>query len=179
MSISVNRSEEWRPASEFPDYEVSSMGRIRRATYAKIRNSTYGGRILIPSTITGYARYNLRNSEGAARKVLGHRVVAVAFIGTNASGMHINHKDGNKLNNSSENLEWVTPAENVRHAWSIGLAKAVRGENHGAAKLSDNDVSAIRRGLSLGIQGRILAKMFRVTESMISQIKLYKNRKES
>jgi hypothetical protein len=40
---------------------------------------------------------------------------------TNPSELEVNHIDGNKLNNSLENLEWVTKQENLSHAWDNNL----------------------------------------------------------
>lgn len=60
-----------------------------------------------------------RNGISKCFKV--HRWIAEIFIPNDLNKPFINHKDGNKLNNSIDNLEWVTNSENVKHAYSIGL----------------------------------------------------------
>lgn len=72
-----------------------------------------------------------------------HRLVALAFIPNTENKPFINHIDGNKLNNSVENLEWCTQQENVDHALKIGLIKTGKESNNGR-KLTQADVDFIR-----------------------------------
>lgn len=60
-----------------------------------------------------------------------HRLIALTFI-DKPSSKHIwvNHKDGNKLNNTIENLEWTTIAENIQHAFDTGLKVTPKGAEH-------------------------------------------------
>ncbi len=52
-----------------------------------------------------------------------HRLVAIAFVPNKHPDTNtvVNHKDGNKLNNNKDNLEWITLSENTRHALEEGL----------------------------------------------------------
>lgn len=63
--------------------------------------------------------------DGAANRrqaYLIHRLVMMAFGGAPTDDQpHVNHKDGNKLNNAISNLEWCSPQQNTDHAWETGL----------------------------------------------------------
>ena len=58
-----------------------------------------------------------------------HRLVCEVFHGLPKTHMHVNHKNGNKVDNRPENLEWVTQAENNQHAWDTGLAPPIANYN--------------------------------------------------
>jgi hypothetical protein len=52
-----------------------------------------------------------------------HRIVAAAFIGPCPDGLEINHKNGIKLDNRAENLEYTTRSANMKHAYDSGLRR--------------------------------------------------------
>ena len=72
----------------------------------------------------GYLRVSL-----SAKSNHIHRIVTQHFLGTRPDKFTVNHKDGNKLNNRIENLEYISMADNVRHAFSTGLNNAFCGVN--------------------------------------------------
>ena len=63
-----------------------------------------------------------------------HRLVAQAFIPNPNNLLEINHIDGNKKNNCSINLEWVTRSRNNKHAFEMGLKKSMIGSKNPRAK---------------------------------------------
>lgn len=71
----------------------------------------------------GYKKVHL-TGENLNKTVFVHRMVLETFDPIeNSDKMQVNHKDGNKLNNNLDNLEWVTGKENMEHAWSHDLCK--------------------------------------------------------
>lgn len=90
----------------------------------------------------GYKRIHVSH-KGANHKYLVHRLVAEVFIPNPENKPCVNHKDGNKLNNCVDNLEWCTHSENNSHAYKTGL-KSAKGEQNGASKLTEEDVAYIR-----------------------------------
>ena len=58
-----------------------------------------------------------------------HRIIAETFIPNPDNLPCVNHKDGNKLNNSVENLEWCTQSENVLHSFTNGLQRRITNQH--------------------------------------------------
>ena len=61
--------------------------------------------------------------DGKRKEETIHRLIALAFIPNPENKPAVNHKDGNKLNNCVNNLEWCTYQENVQHAMDAGLRR--------------------------------------------------------
>lgn len=77
----------------------------------------------------GYKRVDLRKrskSGVGGRSMLLHRIIATTFIENKNDLPVVNHIDGDKLNNSIENLEWCTVEYNHKHAWSTGLCDGTK-----------------------------------------------------
>lgn len=103
-------------------------------------------------------------------RFLVHRLVASAYCEGFAPGLTVNHKDGNKLNNRASNLEWITKADNLRHAHATGLCRQSGDDSH-RRKLHSTDVLRIKQRLNSGERGSDLAKEYKVSESTIYDIK--------
>lgn len=100
-------------------YRVSDTGTILSRPFLK------GNKRKIIDTHINYAGYErvrlVVNGKKINLKV--HRVVADLFVPNPTNAETVNHKDGNKLNNAADNLEWVSIKENNEHAFNEGLKK--------------------------------------------------------
>ena len=106
--------EKWRDIPGYEGfYQVSDLGNIRSIRFNKIRN-------MKSWDSHGYRAVELCVNND--RYTVGiHRLVALTFIPNPENKPEVNHKDRNKSNNNVENLEWVTPSENVAHAYRHGV----------------------------------------------------------
>jgi len=115
------------------------------------------------------AGYYYVDLAGKSRKV--HRLVAEAFLPDFLDKPQVNHIDGNKQNNHISNLEMVSAKENVVHAFKTGLRVGLKGENNGNTKLSNEDVTIVKRLILTGETTTSIARKFEVSRQVISHIK--------
>lgn len=150
----------WKQIKGF-SYFVSSSGEIK-SSKGRIKKQSINKK--------GYAYVALwKNNKHKHCKV--HRLVAQSFLPNPKKCSQINHKNGNKLDNQVNNLEWVTNQENRNHAIQNKLI--VFGEKSHYAKLSEKDVLLIRKYSTLSTS--VLAFIFDVSTSQIRRIKTNKS----
>ena len=127
-NANVSIVEEWRKVEGYTNYEVSSLGRVRRDK-ANNEKTIFTGTL----EIDGYIRVGL-SKDGKCRKFKMHRLVAFAFIPNPdpINKIEVNHL-GEKNDNRACMLEWVTPQENSIHG-----SKKNSGTNH---KLAINKIN--------------------------------------
>ena len=106
-------AEIWKPVKGYEGlYEVSNMGSVRNSKTGKLK---------IPQLMKrGYVQVLLWTNHQAKGFTI-HRLVAEAFLPNPNNFSDVNHKDGNKQNNSVDNLEWCTRSYNLKHAYKNGL----------------------------------------------------------
>lgn len=128
----MDKSHSSKPIPCFPGYAVTSDGRIMSLS-RKVWN---GKGFLITKEKElrgnvigkGYLQVTLYRNKKRVQKLI-HVLVAEAFIPKgNPHFVQVNHKDGNKLNNSVSNLEWCDNSRNQLHAWSHGLQPPCRAQ---------------------------------------------------
>ena len=160
--------EMWLPAVGYEGiYEASDLGRIRSM---RTMTNTFTGKILKPSpNARDYQQVSLYKN-GIKSSIRVHIIVAESFIGPRPSGKQINHIDGDRKNNRADNLEYVTQSENMLHAYRLGLESPTRGEAHGMAKLTEDNVHEIRRRLLRKETNKSIAARFNVCQQTISMI---------
>lgn len=117
-----------------------------------------------------YHRVGLIDNKGVRKKFLVHRLVAITYIPNPENKPEVNHKDGNKLNNHVENLEWVSRRENMSHAFKTGLNSNL-GSLNGKAILNEEQVILIYQALLEGQLEKDLAIRFGVTKEIVKKVK--------
>lgn len=163
MDVINYTAEVWKPIIDFPHYEVSNCGRIRRKFGHRCRKPHV---MRAYKTKSGHFRVCLCE-KGITRNVFVHRVMALAFLGQPVNGkIMAAHNDGNPANNALANIRWATPAENTADRVSHGTD--MRGEAIHQSKLTAAQVRYIKETLRTGYA---LAKELSVSQSTISAIR--------
>ena len=131
--------KKWKLIKGFEKYKISNEGDVLSLDY----NHEGYEKLLSLRLKRGYYQVGLCDGTGARYWKTVHRLVAEAFIGSCPDKHETNHKDGNKLNNSVENLEWLTCSENQKHAHKLGLKNQTGSKNNGS-KLNEFQVQRMR-----------------------------------
>lgn len=119
--------EVWKNITDYEGYQVSNLGRVRtfnKTTYTERHGIRHWKNIILKERID---KKNKMLSvqlykNGKGKSFLIHRLVAQEFLDCPANKkMTVNHKDGNRLNNNVNNLEWLSLGDNIRHGFKTGL----------------------------------------------------------
>jgi len=169
---------ELRPIPGFTGYAASPDGRVfsKRIPLKKMGMADSWREMARVKDHKGYFRIRLQGDHGSVTMKV-HRLMVMAFIGDIPQGMTVNHKDGNKTNNSINNLEVLSNPDNIRHSYASGLrdGKVLFGSSHGMSKLSEDQAIEIIMLCGLGIEKqRDIAKRYGITQANVSLIHLGK-----
>ena len=154
-------------------YYASLCGQLRRIKYTHImikkekvvnvtiKEKQLGGTKLSPK---GYMRVRIGNKTH-----FYHRIIARTFLGEPPINKpQVNHKDGNKKNNSISNLEYVSNQENRDHAVKNKLHS---GRHNGRCKIPEDQINEIHhRAVVLKLPYKDIAKEYGVTPSAIRNL---------
>lgn len=181
--LQSDSEEVWKPINidaYKEDYKVSNKGRVwsnlRKVLSGRGGYRYVGGYLMTPTDDgDGYLAVGL-TCKDSQKTMRIHRLVMLTFNGlppeSKEVDYQINHKDGVKTNNVPENLEWVTPQDNTRHAVETGLWDG-RNEKAANVKLTWGDIDYIRENYryKCPVNNAVrLGEMFGVNSSTIYNI---------
>lgn len=167
-----NIKEIWGTPEKYIDIQVSSLGRIKRI-YANKES-------VIKETFVkdkdGYSKVSVKDLNGKWTSKSVHSLVALTFIPNPENKTCVNHINGVRDDNRVENLEWVTPKENVLHSFQSGRRKICK-EIPKVTLLTDFQISQIdflRQYYSLNQ----LSKLFNISYQSMKNIVIKKKKYE-
>lgn len=134
-SVLISIQTKWKDIVGYEnEYQINQFGEIRT-----LKNSPKLKKydVLKPqiSKRNGYV-YQMLYKNGKEKLLRVHRLVAMAFLPNPNNLPQVNHKDGNKQNNSVDNLEWCEQSDNMKHAYKNGLQ--IPSENQRKAIINTN-----------------------------------------
>lgn len=156
--------EVWKVSPSFPNYAISSYGRVKRLTSSTCAKA-------------GTIRRNQKSRDGYSVVALVKdgktsycriaRLVCEAFLGEPPSSRHqAAHKDADRTNDNLSNLRWATPEEN--EADKIDVGTSLHGSRHHAVKLTAQQVADIRASSETSF---VLAERYGVSHGHIRVLK--------
>lgn len=128
--------QEWKQIKGYEGlYMISDHGKVWSIKANKMLKPALNGYPRKEYLVVGLSK------NGKSKTVRIHRLVAEHFVPNPHNKPDVNHEDGDKSNNRSTNLSWVTKSENVRHAFKNGLNKVTREQLQNMFKKSSAALS--------------------------------------
>lgn len=149
-----------------PNYEWCSVDK-KGNLYSTRRGKQY----VLQQSRCGYLRVASR-VDGKVVIIYAHRAVLFAFVGMpDGDRNQCNHIDGNKLNNSLENLEWCSGSENQQHAIDTGLRKIQYGVDTGSSKYTEETIVKLCNLIQEGYRNTDICKLLDVDSNLPSNVR--------
>jgi hypothetical protein len=160
-------TEEWKEIPDYPEYEVSNLGRVRRAIAS---SASPKGKILSVNNEHIYPSVTLcRNGRRTPKNV--HRLVALAFLGSPPIDRpFVNHLNGNKADCRLSNLQYCSAKENTQHAIHQ-LGKKRSGQDSACTKFTPEIILAIHNAMMNGESPVKIMRQYEISETQLYRIK--------
>lgn len=166
-------TEEWKEYPFNKQYLVSNQGRIKRLSHKNDNNGIiYKEKIIYGSLHEdGYIFVSLPTDKpGIYKQIPKHRIVADTWLSDSKfEGAVIDHIDGNKQNNSIENLEWVTQSENVKRSIKNGQ-QPINIKGYTGKLTKEQRESIIEEYTTTDINTKDLGKKYGISGTTVSSI---------
>lgn len=165
--FNVHNSNLWKNLliDGFPSpYIISIYGRIYNTKTRHMLTPYIGS--------TGYyiVKVSCLGMPYDGKNVQLHRLIATTFIPNPNNYPVVNHIDGNKLNNSLDNLEWCTQQHNAQHAVDTGLYTPNYGDAHPGSKVKESDAELMIIKYLGGADPSSIAAEFGVPRTHVNRI---------
>ena len=118
----------------------------------------------------GYASFTA-GKKNSRKSIRTHTIVGKLFVENPNNYPELDHLDGNRMNPSADNLEWVTHEENIKRAYEKGSYDGrIVGIKNPKAKLNENIVKDIRNDFDLGMSQKKISVKYNVPWSTVHNI---------
>ena len=161
----------WKPIKGYgKKYRVSShygiiQRRLKSGEYTELKYGWHKD---------GYQMVSLYKN-GKHKRTTVHRVVAEAFLPNPDKLGTVNHINGNKTDNCTDNLEWLEHEDNLRHAHKTGLIAYKIGEDRHISKHTNSQVIEIKKMLRDGFRNKEICQKLNVKPWIVHDIKIGKS----
>ena len=141
----MEQIEIWKDVKGFEGiYKLSNLGNVKRIIFKTGVNTKYKNDYTLKPLDNGLGYFRIKlTKNNISKRYMLHRLIAEAFIPNEENKRCVNHINGNKKDNSIQNLEWCTHKENTIHAVKNGLFKVNAKQHINSKKVLNIDTGFI------------------------------------